>query len=220
MLPHVRRCRRAGEKGIAARGRLSMGCGLPGNTLVPSVGLRVPRRRTSLTRCSRDRSRIQYRCGREVRFGGTPRPARGTRRPLSPSRPFSRSRGSFLRDLEEISEAQPHRFREREKNEERPVDRPCFDPADCRTMNSGSLGENLVRHAGNPPLLLEELGQMDDQVLRVWFAHQEAESMPGENSPTCIYARTLPENPHRRVSYCDPRTKPIPSNSMHLTPLQ
>ena len=47
-------------------------------------------------------------------------------------------------------------------------------------MDSGRPGENLMGQARSPPLLLKEFGQMDDHILRVWLAHQEAESMPGK----------------------------------------
>ena len=56
-------------------------------------------------------------------------------------------------------------------------------------MDPGSLGENLMGHAGSPPLLLKEFGQMDDHILRVWFAHQDSESMP-RKKPAYVHIRT------------------------------
>ena len=65
-------------RGGTADGSSASG-GVPGSALVPSAGEGVPPSRTSFTRRFGDRSRVQFRHGWEVRFGGTPKPARETR---------------------------------------------------------------------------------------------------------------------------------------------
>ena len=52
--------------------------GVPGSTLVPSVGEGVPPSRTFKTVASENRVRHTMQPGREVRFGGTPKPTLGT----------------------------------------------------------------------------------------------------------------------------------------------